>query len=92
MILIDLLGRKWTLRILWELVPESCTFRKLQSRCGEISPTMINKRLKELVGANLVEKIKPNGYQLTRSGKELIDLFDPLNEWIKKWEKTLPST
>ncbi len=89
MILIDMLGRKWTLRILWELVQGTGTFRELQSRCGEISPTIINKRLKELVEANLVMKIKPNGYQLTKSGDELVDLFDPLNAWIKKWEKTL---
>ncbi len=77
------------MRILWELSLESCTFRKLQNRCGGISPTITNKRLKELSETNLVEKIKPNGYQLTNFGKELIDLFDPLNDWVIKWAKTL---
>ena len=89
MILIDLLGRKWTLRILWELTSGACTFREIQNRCGGISPTIINKRIKELLDANLLKKIKPNGYQLTDSGEGLIELFDPLNEWIRKWEKTL---
>ncbi len=75
-----------------ELDKENCTFRELQKRCGEISPTIVNKRLSELVKANLVEKTKPNGYQLTESAEELMGLFDPLNNWIKKWGKSLLSS
>jgi DNA-binding HxlR family transcriptional regulator len=89
MILIDLLGRKWVMRILWELNSGSCTFRELQHRCGDISPTMVNRRLKELTAYHLVEKIKPAGYRLTHLGSELIGLFEPVDAWVKEWEKTL---
>jgi DNA-binding HxlR family transcriptional regulator len=89
MLLIDLLGKKWIMRILWELNQEPCSFRALQSRCDKISPTILNKRIKELVAANLVAKAKPNGYYLNDLGLELIDLFHPLNDWVKKWKKTI---
>ncbi|OUR95021.1 hypothetical protein A9Q81_14765 [Gammaproteobacteria bacterium 42_54_T18] len=83
--LIDLLGRKWVLRILWELNLGSCTFRELQARCGDISPTTINKRIKELCSANLVIKSKDSGYNLSPQGKELITLFEPINSFSKRW-------
>ncbi len=88
MVLIDLLGRKWLMRILWELRDHTCTFRELQNRCGNISPTIVNKRVKELVEANLVVKAKPNGYRLTPLGVELVDLFGPINKWTGKWKNT----
>jgi len=89
MVLIDLMGKKWVLRILWELHQGPCTFRELQNRCGDISPTIINKRVKELITMNLVTKAEPSGYLLTKYGEELIDLFHPLNAWAKKWSKTI---
>ncbi len=89
MMLIDIMGRKWNLRILWELNQETCTFRELQSRCGEISPTIISKRLKELIEVNMVKKNKPVGYQLTSLAEEALELFYPLADWAKKWKKTL---
>jgi DNA-binding HxlR family transcriptional regulator len=89
MLLIDLLGRKWMMRIIWELNQEKCSFRNLQKRCGNISPTVLNNRMKELIAANIVTKARPNGYQLTDIGLELIELFQPLNSWVKKWEKTI---
>ena len=72
--LIDLLGRKWLMRIIWELREGPCTFRLLQSRCGDISPTIVNKRLKELVDACLIVKTKPTGYRLTLLGEENLPL------------------
>jgi DNA-binding HxlR family transcriptional regulator len=89
MALIDLLGRKWLMRIIWELKAGACTFRELQNKCGEISPTIVNKRLKELVEARLIRKVKPVGYQLTPLGEELIQLFYPINEWVYRWEASL---
>lgn len=88
-LLIDLLGKKWMMRILWELNQGPCTFRELQSRCGDISPTMVNKRVKELLEVNLLQKQKPSGYCLSPLGVELIELFDPVNAWASKWSKTL---
>ena len=87
--LIDLLGKKWMMRILWELTKDPCSFRNLQERCGNISPTVLNNRIKELISVDLVGKAKPNGYCLTDMGVELVELFHPLNSWVKKWDKAI---
>ena len=41
MALLDLLGRRWSLRILWELREAPLTSRALRAACDEASPTGI---------------------------------------------------
>ncbi|MDW4746786.1 winged helix-turn-helix transcriptional regulator, partial [Escherichia coli] len=48
MALLDLLGRRWTLRILWELRDGALTSRALRTACDEASPTILQTRLTEL--------------------------------------------
>ncbi len=84
--LIDILGKKWVLRILWELKPGPCTFRQLQSRCDDLSPTTINARIKDLCNATFVVKTADTGYALTAQGEELIELFLPLNDFATRWK------
>jgi len=83
--LIDILGKKWVLRILWELKEGPCTFRELQSRCGDLSPTIINTRIKDLCATHLVFKSPDSGYNLSQHGSELIELFYPLNDFANRW-------
>jgi DNA-binding HxlR family transcriptional regulator len=86
--LLDLLGQRWSLRIMWELRDgHSQTFRLLQSSVEGISPAALNKRVKELRVANLME-LKPDGYALTKHGVELVDNFKPLNRWSTGWAKS----
>lgn len=89
MILIDLLGKKWMLRVLWELQQSPCTFRQLQARCGDISPTTINNRIKELHKTGLVNKSTEHGYSLSEQGAELITLFLPINQFSERWAEHL---
>ena len=84
--LLDLLGRRWTLRIVWELREEPKRFRELQDAIGA-SPTIINTRLAELREAKLVELDEAAGYRLTPLGEELLKLFLPLHLWSEKWAK-----
>jgi len=84
MALFDLLGRTWALGIIWGLSQTACTFRELQSRCENISPTLLNTRLKELQGTLLVEKTV-QGYALTQAGRELFILIEPMGQWSKQW-------
>ncbi len=86
MALLDLLGRRWTLRIVWELREEPKRFRELQDLIGA-SPTIVNKRLAELREAKLVELDEAVGYRLTALGNELLRLFLPLHVWSEKWAK-----
>src|SRR2546426_4611485 len=80
MALLDLLGRRWVLRIVWELREEPKRFRELQDLIGA-SPTIVNARLADLRNAKLVELDPDSGYRLTTLGKELLRLFLPLHVW-----------
>jgi len=86
MMLLDLLGRRWVLRIVWELRDEPRRFRDLQDAIGA-SPTIVNSRLTELREARLVELDTESGYRLTVLGRELLQLFLPLHVWSEKWAK-----
>ena len=88
MVLLDLLGRRWTLRIVWELRDQTRRFRQLQDSIGA-SPTIINTRLAELRDAKLVELDPDSGYRLTALGEELLQLMLPLHVWSEKWAKAL---
>lgn len=86
MVLLDLLGRRWTLRIVWELREKPRRFRELQDAIGA-SPTIINTRLAELREVRLIELDEAAGYRLTGLGQELLRLFLPLHHWSEKWAK-----
>jgi DNA-binding HxlR family transcriptional regulator len=86
---IELLGKKWVMRILWELRGEPLTFRGLQSACGGVSPTILNARLKELISCQLVHKAELQGYALTALSQELLQLYEPLKAWATKWQSSL---
>ncbi|WP_366526814.1 helix-turn-helix domain-containing protein [Enhydrobacter sp.] len=88
MLLLDLLGRRWVLRLIWELREEPRRFRELQAATGA-SPTIINERLAELRAANLVTVDATSGYRLTPLGEELLGRFLPLHVWSEKWAKRL---
>ena len=88
MVLLDLLGRRWVLRLIWELREEPRRFRELQDSIGA-SPTIINTRLAELRKAKLVELDPESGYRLTVLGQELLRLFLPLHLWSEKWAKAV---
>ena len=88
MALLDLLGRRWALRILWELrTGESLTFRELQTRCAEVSSSVLNDRLRELREAGIVTAQTGHGYSLTPEGAQLIEDLAPLDDWAKRWAR-----
>ncbi|MEQ1437857.1 helix-turn-helix domain-containing protein [Fontimonas sp. SYSU GA230001] len=88
MMLLDLLGRRWTLRVLWELRGEPLNFRALQAACSGMSPSVLNQRLAELREARLVEPADA-GYALTVRGRELLALFEPVSRWAETWARDL---
>jgi DNA-binding HxlR family transcriptional regulator len=87
MVLLDLLGRRWSLRILWELREQPLTSRALRTACDEASPTVLQARLSELRQARLVELAPSGGYQLTALGRELHETFLPLHRFAERWSK-----
>ena len=89
MALLDLLGRRWLLRILWELRDASLTFRELRERCDAMSPTVLNQRLRELREADIVMLEEPYGYALSKQGRKLLEALMPLQKWSEQWQKRL---
>jgi DNA-binding HxlR family transcriptional regulator len=87
MALLDLLGRRWALRILWELKAGRQSFRALQESCGGPSPTVLNERLRELRESALIDLVEGEGYGLTTLGDELGDRLLPLVKWSERWAK-----
>jgi DNA-binding HxlR family transcriptional regulator len=88
MAILDLLGRRWALRIIWELHQNGpASFRVLQKLCGDISPTVLNSRLKELRQAGIVELKNGGGYFITKEGTALSKNIYYLNVWAKRWDE-----
>jgi DNA-binding HxlR family transcriptional regulator len=86
MALLDLLGRRWALRVLWELRDgDALTFRELQVRCGDVSSSVLNDRLHELRAAAIITTKRVGGYLLTDEGKRLLDALLPLDAWASRW-------
>jgi DNA-binding HxlR family transcriptional regulator len=87
MALLDLLGRRWTLRVLWELrdgLP--ATFRELRERCDAVSPTVLNERLADLRDTGIVE-LADDGYRTTEHGASLLEALAPLHGWATAWAR-----
>lgn len=87
MVLLDLLGRRWSLRILWELRDARLTSRALRTACDEASPTVLQARLTELREAGFVELGDGGGYGLTPLGRELCETFMPLHRFAERWKR-----
>ena len=85
--LIDVLGTKWVMRILWELRNGPLTFRALQSACDGLSPSVLNNRIKLLEEKRLLCR-GDAGYQLTAQGDELMEVQRPLARWAESWQKS----
>ena len=90
MALLELLGRRWAMRVLWELRDGRHSFRSLQEACGGVSPAVLNERLRELREGCLVELAEGEGYGLTSLGQELLKRFLPMVGWAERWAKALP--
>ncbi|MEE8164586.1 MAG: helix-turn-helix domain-containing protein [Myxococcota bacterium] len=88
MVALDLLGKRWSLRVLWELRAGPHTFRSLQTACEDVSPGVLNTRLKELREAGLIDRSEA-GYVLTPIGAQLGEAIGPLDTWSQKWIKQL---
>jgi DNA-binding HxlR family transcriptional regulator len=82
---LDLLGRRWCLRVLWELRDEPLGFRALRQRCDAMSTSVLRQRLVELLEAGLVDQDDEQRYRLTRLGAELSIALQPLLRWSDRW-------
>jgi DNA-binding HxlR family transcriptional regulator len=89
---LDLLGERWSLLIVREVLSGSHRFGDIRRGIPRISRTMLSARLRELVDAGVLERKDTAGvpsYQLTQAGRELETIVRDLGVWGQRW---LPRT
>jgi DNA-binding HxlR family transcriptional regulator len=84
---LDLLGRRWTLRLLWELRDGPLGARELKARADDLSSSVLYVRLGELVDAGLIRQTEDRTYALTTIGRQLGEAIAPLNAWAIRWSR-----
>ena len=84
---LDLLGRRWALRILWELRDGPLGARAIRARCDDMSASVLYARLGELTEAGLLERDLEERYRLTRLGRDLGKAITPLERWAQAWAR-----
>jgi DNA-binding HxlR family transcriptional regulator len=85
---LDLLGRRWALRVMWELRDGPLGARALLARCEGLSSSVLYQRLHELSDAGLVAQQDSDAYALTSLGGELGAALHPLDAWARRWSRS----
>jgi DNA-binding HxlR family transcriptional regulator len=86
---LDLFGRRWNLRIIWELQHGPIGFRALQQRCDNMSSSVLRQRLTELLDVRLVAQRPDTTYSLTELGRSAYQALRPLIRWSDQWASTM---
>jgi DNA-binding HxlR family transcriptional regulator len=86
----EIICSRWTALVLRELLCGSTRFNDLRRGVPRMSPTLLSKRLKELVEAGVISA-SPAGktgvveYRLTKAGEELRTVIMSLGTWGQRW-------
>lgn len=89
LMLVDLLGRRHALALLWELRGGPQPFRALARTVGAPEPAA-TQRLRELRDSGLVEVDEAGDYRLTAHGRRLQGTLDPLAAFAGSWHRLTP--
>jgi DNA-binding HxlR family transcriptional regulator len=84
---LELLGRRWALRLVWELRRSTLSFSELREQTG-ISPSVLSARLRELVDSGVLERDGGRRYRLSGWGRELARILYELNRWAEHQHET----
>jgi len=88
----ELIGERWTILIIRELVLGTHRFSDFQRALSRISPTLLTKRLKDLEKAGIVIRKAQQGrrgyqYFLTPAGRQLSPIIEHLATWGMRWAR-----
>ena len=89
----EIVGEKWTVLILRELLLGTTRFNEFQRAISRVSPTLLAKRLRHLEQCGIILRKKLSGqkgyeYRLTAAGKELAPLIEVLAVWGMRWARS----
>lgn len=90
----ELLCERWTLLVVSRLVDGCTQFNQIHRGVPRISPSLLSKRLDQLIDAGLAvhrpaTKSKPPRYALTQAGRELEPIIDQLAIWGQRWARDM---
>jgi DNA-binding HxlR family transcriptional regulator len=88
----EILGEKWTIIILREILMGGCRFNTLQRGLGGISPALLTSRLKSLEAQGMVVRRKVSGqkgyeYYPTEACQALLPVLISMGEWGLIWAR-----
>lgn len=84
----ELLDERWTMLVVRELVSGSTRFNDLRRGVPRMNPTLLSKRLQQLVRAGILERHADGSdvrYGLTEAGRELQPVVEALGTWGIRW-------
>ena len=88
----EVLGEKWTLLIIRELLAGTTRFNEFQRALSQISPTLLTKRLQCLEREGLLVRKRVHGqkgheYFPTESCRELMPVVEQVGTWGMRWAR-----
>ncbi|MEN8113859.1 MAG: winged helix-turn-helix transcriptional regulator [Actinomycetota bacterium] len=81
---VELLGERWTLLIIRDMLVGASRFNNLARGLPGLSRSLLSKRLRQLEAAGVVERMD-GGYVLTPAGRELEPIVFGLGTWGARW-------
>jgi DNA-binding HxlR family transcriptional regulator len=88
----EVLGERWMLLVVRELVSGATRYRDLQRGLGRISPSVLSSRIKTLLEHGIVERVQSDSehgeYRLTRAGIDLAPIIDSIGGWGQRWVRS----
>ena len=88
---LDLLGDKWTLLVVRDLLLGKTTYTEFQKSPEGIPTNILAERLKRLQAAGIIEKSRYQerpvryAYQLTTKGRDLLPVLSAMIDWGNKY-------
>jgi DNA-binding HxlR family transcriptional regulator len=88
---LDIMGDKWTLLIIRDLMAGRSRFKALMASPEKIASNLLSERLNRLILHGVIETVpSPDGtkhqaYLLTPKGKSLLPVLKAMREWGLKW-------
>jgi DNA-binding HxlR family transcriptional regulator len=89
----EVIGERWMLLVVRELLSGATSFSELQRGLGQISPSVLSTRIKALVDHGIIEALeagsgKGRRYRLTQAGAELAPTLESIGTWGRRWVRS----
>lgn len=89
----EVIGERWMLLVIRELVTGASSYTELQRGLGRISPSVLASRIRALVDHGIIERVASTSgsnrrYRLTPAGAELAPIIDSVGQWGQRWVRS----